>query len=106
MVGMATSHDSEIVELAYSLTGFQRDLLSAIQSEVGAAYGLACKRQVDAWYGVEQNHGRLYPNLDTLVDHGLVDKSELDKRTNQYALTEGGKAVLDVFADHYGATDE
>jgi DNA-binding PadR family transcriptional regulator len=42
------------------------------------------------------NHGRLYPNLDDLVEMGLVEKSELDKRTNQYALTdEGYQALLD-----------
>ncbi|MFW6384929.1 MAG: PadR family transcriptional regulator, partial [Halodesulfurarchaeum sp.] len=31
-----------------------------------------------------------------LVDVGFVEKSELDKRTNEYALTEAGvEAVLD-----------
>jgi Transcriptional regulator PadR-like family. len=37
----------------------------------------------------------LYPNLDDLVSEGLVEKSELDKRTNLYELTDdGGEAVL------------
>jgi len=58
-------------------------------------YGLAIKRQLEEYYGTEVNHGRLYPNLDSLVDMDLVEKSELDKRTNQYELTEDGhEAVL------------
>ncbi|TKX83790.1 PadR family transcriptional regulator, partial [Halorubrum sp. SS5] len=57
-------------------------------------YGLAIKRELEAYYGSEVNHGRLYPNLDDLVDDGLVEKSELDKRTNQYELTEAGHDVV------------
>ncbi|TKX82728.1 PadR family transcriptional regulator, partial [Halorubrum sp. SS5] len=57
-------------------------------------YGLAIKRELEAYYGSEVNHGRLYPNLDDLVDDGLVEKSELDKRTNQYELTEEGHDVV------------
>jgi len=59
-------------------------------------YGLAIKRQLESYYDSEVNHGRLYPNLDDLVEEGLVEKSELDKRTNQYALTDTGyDAVID-----------
>jgi DNA-binding PadR family transcriptional regulator len=59
-------------------------------------YGLAIKRELESYYGTEVNHGRLYPNLDDLVEMDLVGKSELDKRTNQYELTElGREAVLD-----------
>ncbi|ELZ20434.1 PadR family transcriptional regulator [Natrinema limicola JCM 13563] len=35
-------------------------------------YGLAIKRELEDYYGTEVNHGRLYPNLDELVDLGLV----------------------------------
>jgi DNA-binding PadR family transcriptional regulator len=59
-------------------------------------YGLAVKRALESYYDSEVNHGRLYPNLDELVEMGLVEKSELDKRTNQYGLTEAGlETVLD-----------
>jgi len=61
-------------------------------------YGLAIKRELESYYGGEVNHGRLYPNLDDLVEFGLVEKSELDKRTNQYELTEDGyEALLEQF---------
>lgn len=69
---------------AHDLTAFQHNILVILGEE--PMYGLAIKR----YYGTELNHGRLYPNLDDLVERGLVAKSELDKRTNQYELTEDG----------------
>jgi DNA-binding PadR family transcriptional regulator len=38
----------------------------------------------------EIHHGRLYPNLDTLVEKGLVEKSQRDRRTNEYTTTRRG----------------
>ena len=75
------------------LTAFQQSILVILAED--ARYGLAIKRELENYYGSEVNHGRLYPNLDDLVEVGLVEKSELDKRTNEYALTdEGLEAVL------------
>lgn len=80
--------------VARDLTAFQNNILTILAKE--PMYGLAIKRELEAYYDDEVNHGRLYPNLDELVDLGLVEKSELDKRTNQYALTDTGyAAVLD-----------
>lgn len=77
-----------------NLTAFQNNILSVLAEE--PRYGLAVKRALESYYDAEVNHGRLYPNLDTLVTEGLVEKNELDKRTNEYALTEAGEeAVLD-----------
>ncbi|WP_254273829.1 PadR family transcriptional regulator [Haloarcula marina] len=80
--------------IAKDLTAFQQNILVILAEE--PRYGLAIKRELEEYYSDEVNHGRLYPNLDDLVEMGLVEKSELDKRTNQYSLTEDGKeAVLD-----------
>ena len=80
--------------IARELSAFQENILTILAEE--ARYGLAIKRELENYYESEVNHGRLYPNLDDLVDMGLVEKSELDKRTNQYALTEDGyQALLD-----------
>ena len=80
--------------IARDLTAFQTNILVILAKE--PMYGLAIKRELEDYYGTEVNHGRLYPNLDELVDLGLVEKSELDKRTNQYSLTDDGyEAVLD-----------
>jgi DNA-binding PadR family transcriptional regulator len=70
------------------LTAFQKNILAVLANE--PRYGLAVKSELEDYYGEEVNHGRLYPNLDDLVNKGLVEKSELDKRTNQYALTDAG----------------
>ena len=80
---------------AGDLTAFQKNILTILAEE--ARYGLAVKRELEEYYGEEVNHGRLYPNLDDLVKKGFVEKSELDKRTNSYALTPDGRDVL--FAD-------
>jgi DNA-binding PadR family transcriptional regulator len=80
--------------IARELTAFQQNILVILAEE--ARYGLAIKRELETYYDSEVNHGRLYPNLDDLVEMGLVEKSELDKRTNQYALTaDGEQAILD-----------
>jgi len=77
---------------ARELTAFQKNILAILARE--PMYGLAIKRELEEYYGEEVNHGRLYPNLDELVDVGLVEKSALDKRTNQYALTGDGVEAL------------
>ncbi|MGM0590912.1 MAG: PadR family transcriptional regulator [Halobacteriota archaeon] len=79
-------------DLGRDLTAFQQNILVILAEE--AMYGLAIKRNLEEYYGTEVNHGRLYPNLDDLVEMDLVEKSELDKRTNQYELTEKGKSVV------------
>ncbi|WP_336346168.1 PadR family transcriptional regulator [Halalkalicoccus ordinarius] len=79
----------------YDLTGFQRDLLVAIIG-LEKPHGLAIKDELEEHYEKEIHHGRLYPNLDTLVNKGLVEKSQLDRRTNVYALTDRGKRELEA----------
>lgn len=77
---------------AHDLTAFQHNILVILAEE--PMYGLAIKRELESYYGTEVNHGRLYPNLDDLVERDLVAKSELDKRTNQYELTDDGYEMV------------
>lgn len=77
------------------LTGFQRDLLAVVAGN-GPCTGQTIKSTVeDAGYG-DINHGRLYPNLDTLVNKGLVNKeyAEPDGRSNTYTVTPDGIGLL------------
>ncbi len=71
------------------LTGFQRDLLYVIAGEEQPS-GQEVKDEVEKYYEAEINHGRLYPNLDTLVNKELVEKGELDRRTNYYEISDDG----------------
>lgn len=77
----------------HDLTAFQRDLLYAIAG-LDAPSGLAIKADLEEYYDAEINHGRLYPNLDTLVEKGLVSKGSHDERTNAYGLTRRGRREL------------
>jgi DNA-binding PadR family transcriptional regulator len=77
----------------FELTGFQRDLLYCIAG-ADEPYGLGIKRKLEEYGGTEVNHGRLYPNLDTLIEKGYVEKSSIDKRTNSYELTDAGRELL------------
>jgi DNA-binding PadR family transcriptional regulator len=79
-------------EIAPELTAFQQNILTILAEK--PRYGLAVKRELQSYYDEEVNHGRLYPNLDELIELGLLEKSELDKRTNEYALTDDGHQVL------------
>ena len=76
------------------LTGFQRDLLYVITGSDDMS-GQAIKEELQKSYSHPINHGRLYPNLDTLVNKSLVEKGELDRRTNSYEITDKGSQLLE-----------
>lgn len=75
------------------LTAFQRDILTVVAYR-GDPHGLAIKEVLQNRYDEEINHGRLYPNLDQLVDQGLIEKGTKDRRTNSYELTERARDQL------------
>jgi len=82
----------------YDLTGFQRDLLVVITG-MDEPNGLEIKDEIENYYEKEIHHGRLYPNLDTIVDKGLVEKGQTDRRTNYYTITRRGQREIDARAD-------
>ncbi|WP_081927084.1 helix-turn-helix transcriptional regulator [Halobellus rufus] len=77
----------------HDLTKFQRDCLYAIAG-MDEPKGLAIKDELDDYYEGEIHHGRLYPNLDELVEKGLVEKGEVDRRTNSYDITRRGRREI------------
>lgn len=79
----------------HDLTAFQRDLLYVIAGS-DEPNGLAIKRVLESYYEQEIHHGRLYPNLDTLVNKGLIEKGERDRRSNFYALTRRGEREIEA----------
>ncbi|SDD71143.1 PadR family transcriptional regulator [Natrinema hispanicum] len=76
------------------LTGFQRDLLYVIAG-ADQPSGQDVKDEIEQYYSSEINHGRLYPNLDTVVNKELVEKGQLDRRTNYYAITDEGEQAIE-----------
>lgn len=73
----------------HDLSGFQRDLLYVING-LDKPSGQDVKEELETYYEETINHGRLYPNLDTLVNKDYVEKGQLDRRANFYAITEKG----------------
>ena len=98
------------------LTAFQRDLLFTVEHlekngtdrelaeafEYDAPSGTCVKTRIEGTLNKEINHGRLYPNLDNLVNKGLVVKGSLDRRTNSYTLTKRGKNALEEYRQFVG----
>lgn len=79
-------------EACSDLTAFQTAALAVI-ARLGRPHGLAIMSELEERYE-NVHHGRLYPNLDTLVEKGLVEKGRRDKRTNEYTVTETGAREL------------
>lgn len=76
------------------LSGFQRDILRTVAASDDDLHGLGIKTRLQDEYETDINHGRLYPNLDDLVNMGLLNKSQRDKRTNEYVLTKRGQSEV------------
>jgi len=79
----------------YDLTGFQRDLLF-VTAGLEKPHGLAIREELEEYYQSEIQHGRLYPNLDTLVEKGLLEKGKHDERTNAYEVTRRGEREIEA----------
>ena len=73
---------------------FELRILALLASHDDDPKGVTLKRELRSYYGKDINHGQLYPNLNGLVEDGLVAKGSKDKRTNAYSLTPEGRAVL------------
>ena len=76
------------------LTAFQRDLLYVSAGFDKPPSGQMVGSELEEYYESEINYGRLYPNLDELVEQGLVEKGQIDRRTNSYVLTEAGHDAI------------
>lgn len=79
------------------LTSFQYNLL-VILTSMDEVSGRQLKQELEESVGNSLPHGRLYRNLDTLVEKDLVEKGRIDGRTNAYAITtEGEDAIRERF---------
>ena len=78
---------------SHNLTGFQRDLLFVVGG-LSAASGKEIKKALEETQDRKLLAGRVYSNLDTLVEEGFVEKGEIDGRTNEYEITERGQQEI------------
>lgn len=95
---MTANETDGTTDVAYAdLSAFQRDVLLVLlrlEPSEEDSYGLAIKRLLEDRYDESVNHGRLYPNLDELIDLGLVERGQIDKRTNRYTLSPAGRQLI------------
>ena len=84
----------------FDLTGFERDLLVDIY-QMDQPSGQDILDRLEANHGEDVKHGRLYPNLDDLVDYGLIDKGDQDLRTNYYEATNDGRRLVEDAAQSF-----
>jgi DNA-binding PadR family transcriptional regulator len=75
------------------LTGFQRDVLFVLNG-LGASHGARLKRELERARYESVLPGRLYHNLDVLVEQSFVEKREGSGRENEYQLTQEGRASI------------
>ena len=79
-------------------TAFRYEILAALNSLHDQPSGQEVRRHIERHNSPEStddvNRSRLYPNLDKLVDDGLLKKGEQDRRTNYYVLTDAGRDQL------------
>jgi len=81
------------------LHGFKRDVLYAVRALErcdGSPHGTVVKEYLEDNYEEEVNHGRLYQNLDSLAEAGLLKKGEKDSRTNKYETTPAARELLEA----------
>jgi len=89
-----TDRDAPTPEQRCDLSKFKLRILAVLAETDSAPSGQEVKDALEQYYDANVNHGRLYPNLDELVEWGLVAKGAKDRRTNSYDLTDDGRDLL------------
>ena len=76
----------------FDLTAFQRDVLYVVAG-LDRPSGQEIKSELQE--SIDRiTHGRLYPNLDSLVEDGYLSQGQQDRRTNYYELTSTGRTAI------------
>jgi len=91
----------------FDLNASKRDLLVEIY-QMDQPSGQDIRHRMKAEHDEDVDHGRLYPNLDDLVDYGLIDKGEQNLRSNYYQITNDGRRLVEDTARYFasiGATN-
>lgn len=77
----------------HELTAIQRDLLFVVRG-MSESSGQSIKTELEDTQGRSLLAGRVYTNLNDLVDEGLIEKGSKNGRTNEYSLTDEGRDAV------------
>lgn len=91
---MATTQSNPASNRLACQTAFKRDVLTVLAG-LDAPSGQDIATELEEYRAEEIHAGRLYPNLDDLVEDDLVEKGQRDRRTNAYRLTEKGAEAVE-----------
>lgn len=75
------------------LDAFQRDVLYVIAGSTNPS-GKVVQTALEQYYSKNVSDGRLYRNLDALVEMGYLEKSKQTDRMNRYSLTDTGVQAI------------
>lgn len=78
----------------HDLSAFQRDILWVAAANPRSSGQAIARGLREYGYTGEIYSGRLYPNLDRLVEKGLLEKGKQDERTNWYNCTTRAERAL------------
>ncbi|CQR52919.1 Transcriptional regulator PadR-like family protein [Haloferax massiliensis] len=78
----------------HELTAIQRDLLFVVRG-MSDSSGQTIKTELEETQGRDLLTGRVYTNLNELVDKDLVNKGSKNGRTNEYSLTDKGRDAVE-----------
>nr|WP_255516606.1 PadR family transcriptional regulator [Haloferax sp. KTX1] len=78
----------------HELTAIQRDLLFVVRG-MSDSSGQTIKTELEKTQGRDLLTGRVYTNLNELVDKDLVNKGSKNGRTNEYSLTDKGRDAVE-----------
>ncbi|AKU09529.1 PadR family transcription regulator (plasmid) [Haloferax gibbonsii] len=79
----------------HELTAIQRDLLFVVRG-MSDSSGQTIKTELEKTQGRDLLTGRVYTNLNELVDKDLVHKGSKNGRTNEYSLTDEGREAVET----------
>ena len=71
------------------LNNTERDMLTVIAG-LDAPMGTEITAELEEYYDTEVTAGRIYPQLDAMIEKGLIRKEDKNGLANEYHLTKRG----------------
>ena len=97
---MSNNTETQVATSVDDLNSFQRDCIREI-SQNGPCNGLAVCSFLQKYYSSEVHHSRFYQNIERLIEMGLVEKGQVNRRSNSYELTSEGEQLASELASRW-----
>jgi PadR family transcriptional regulator PadR len=91
-----TSFRTHIIYIIYGRSGQIPARSAGHHTSLDEPHGLALKDELEDYDEADIYHGRLYPNIDILIEQGLIEEGIKGHRTNDDLLTRRGWQEIDT----------